>query len=136
VTTQPSDPTTQNLITGFQVLSIYVSDLARAVDFYTNVLGMETDEQYPPHEAKKGIILKAGGLMIYLEGGRSATNDPGMTANTISPTFTTDSIRAAYEAIKAKNAPFVEDYYEESPDFAMFRVADPDGNIIEFAGKP
>ncbi len=32
--------------------------------------------------------------------------------------------------------PVVEEYQEPADGFAMFRVEDPDGNVIEIAGKP
>jgi hypothetical protein len=59
-----------------------------------------------------------------------------MTYNTVSPCFASDSVREAYETLKEAGVKFVEDYNQSTDTFAMFRIADPDGNVIEFAGKP
>lgn len=122
------------LISGFNVIAIYVSDLARAKDFYVNVLGMKFDEKNSA--GGNGVILHGGGLMFYVEGGRTHQVQPGMTANTISPTFASSSIRHAYNILKEQGVPIVEEYNQPNESFAMFRIADPDGNVIEFAGKP
>lgn len=119
---------------GFNVLAIYVSYLERAKDFYVDLLGLELDEKNSLDG--KGISLHGGGLMFYLEGGRTQQNSPGMNANTISPAFALPSIRHAYEVLKKQGVLLVEDYNQINEGFAMFRVADPYGNVIEFAGKP
>jgi catechol 2,3-dioxygenase-like lactoylglutathione lyase family enzyme len=54
------------LITGMNVIAIYVSDLERAKDFYVNTLGMAYREDM---SGGKGIILMAADSMFYVEGG-------------------------------------------------------------------
>lgn len=121
------------LITGINVIAIYVSDLERAKDFYVNTLGMEYREDM---SGGKGVILMAAGSMFYVEGGREKQVDAQLTYNTVSPCFASESVRSAYETLKEADVAFVEDYNQSTDTFAMFRIADPDGNVIEFAGKP
>jgi hypothetical protein len=45
-------------------------------------------------------------------------------------------VKDAFEKLADAEVKIVSDYEEFSPDFAFFRIADPDGNKIEFAGKP
>ena len=119
------------LVLGVNVVAIYVSDLDRAKHFYTQILGLQESNDMPP-----GILLSAGDFTIYLEGGRKGNHEPGMTLNTVSPCFSSASIRNAYNVLKEQGIHIVEDYVEYTPQFAMFRCADPDGNVLEFAGMP
>ena len=61
------------LVTGLQVLAVYVSELERARSFYEGLLGFKETGSMPP-----GVALSSGGVMLYLEPGRSPrTDDPG-----------------------------------------------------------
>lgn len=119
------------LVTGLQVVAIYVTDLDRARRFYADLLGFEDRGELSP-----GRLLKSGDLTLYLEGGRKPGSPAGMELPTTSLCFDSASIRRAYETLRAAEVPVVEEYREHSPEFAMFRVADPDGNVVEFAGHP
>jgi catechol 2,3-dioxygenase-like lactoylglutathione lyase family enzyme len=122
---------TTSIVDGVNVISIYVSDLDAAKAFYVATLGLMAGEEMAP-----GVMLSAGDMPIYLEGGRSGRNDPGMQRPTTSICFSTPSVREAYAKLHAAGVPIIEEYNEIAPTFAMFRIADPDGNVVEFAGKP
>lgn len=118
-------------VTGVAVIAVYVTDLERAHAFYTNVLGLYEKAPMPP-----GVMLGAGDTTIYLEGGREGRAAAGLDAPTVSLCFDTPSVRATWEALQAEGVVVVDPYGELSPEFAMFRIEDPDGNVIEFVGKP
>jgi len=118
-------------VKGLQVLSSYVSDLEKSVQFYKEILGFSQLGEVPP-----GLTLRAGDLTLYLEPGRkSKVDEPGIHAE-FSPCFETDSVKTTYKTLKELGVAIFEDYQEYSPDFAMFKITDPDGNVIEFAGSP
>ncbi len=119
------------LVTGFQVAAVYTSDLDRARRFYVDMLGLEERGAMAP-----GVLLGVGSFTLYLEGGRVSGAGAGMVSPTISLCFDSSSIRAAYDKLRQAEVAVVEEYREYSPEFAMFRVADPDGNVLEFAGRP
>jgi hypothetical protein len=56
--------------------------------------------------------------------------------NEITVCFNSESIKSAYEELQQQHLNFTMEYTEFAEDFAMFIVQDPDGNNIEFAGKP
>lgn len=118
-------------MTGVQVIAIYVSDVERAKDFYVDTLGLELNGP-----SGGGYSLKSGNMSFYLEGGRTQQVESGLTYNTISPALATKSIKNAYETLKAKGVQIVEDFVQYGEAFAMFRIADPDGNVLKFAGEP
>ena len=118
-------------ITGLNVVAIYGSDLERSRQFYMDILGFEECGNYEP-----GILLKSGSVTIYLEGGRSPKPDTDTSAAEISPCFSALSIKDTYENLKEAGVTIETDYQEFGPEYSLFRILDPDGHVIEFAGKP
>lgn len=119
-------------ITQLHVLAIYISDLQGARDFYTTHFGFIDAGGMPP-----GLLLAGGGATLYLEEGRvpRALGEEPATAE-ICPCFGLESIKAGWEALRAAGLHVLMPYTEYAPTFAMFAVADPDGNRLEFAGRP
>ena len=123
---------THSLVNDIAVIGIYVSDLQVAKDFYVNDLGLvEVGEMGP------GWMLKLGEIPFYLEDGREKNLDNIYLQNAdITICFSAKSVKAAYEEIGKKNIAVVMEYIEYSPEYSVFMISDPDGNIIEIAGNP
>ena len=119
-------------VSQLRVLAIYVSDLEGACEFYIKHFGFEEAEDMPP-----GKLLKGAGAMLYLEEGRvPRAQDEEPQPAEMCPCFGLDSIRKGFAALEGAGLHVLLPYTEYGPSFAMFAVADPDGNRIEFAGKP
>ena len=119
------------LVTDIQLIAVYVTDLDRAVTFYTDILGFTKGTDMPP-----GLILNSGKAMIYLEPGRTETDTEPNTTREVSAVFATKSVAAARKHLEDKNVTMIGDYQQFGDDFAFFRFADPDGNVHEFGGRP
>ena len=63
----------ENLVTGINVISIYVSDLDRAREFYCDKLGLRFTGQNGP-----GIMLTCGECAFYVEPGRTEPLEPSL----------------------------------------------------------
>ena len=122
-------PTTR--VKDLNVLAVYVTDLEHSKQFYIRHLGFEMAGDMEP-----GILLKAGQVTLYLEADRKTQRSDGTSTVEFSPCFATDSVKASHDALKAAGVRIVTPYQEFAPTFAFFRIADPDGNVIEFAGTP
>jgi len=118
-------------IRGINVLAVYVSDLERSKTFYTEILGFEEGDEVAP-----GILLKSGEVTLYLEAGRLERGVRTGNLPEFSPCFETESVRRTFEEMILSDVSIVEEYQEYGPAFALFKIADPDGNLIEFAGEP
>jgi catechol 2,3-dioxygenase-like lactoylglutathione lyase family enzyme len=106
--------------------------LAGARDFYTTHFGFTEAGGMPP-----GLLLEGGGATLYLEAGRAPRDmEPEPPSAEICPCFGLESVRAGWAALSAAGLHVLMPYIEFSPAFAMFAVADPDGNRLEFAGRP
>ena len=119
-------------VSGIAVIGIYVCDLQAARKFYVEELGLEDKGDMGP-----GCILTLGESSFYLEDGREKNpENQKMDKADITICFDLDSVKLAYEAVLEKDILVVMAYKEYGPDYAVFMIADPDGNIIELAGKP
>jgi len=122
-------PTTQ--VKDMHVLAIYVTDLEKSQAFYAEHLGFEKTQDMTP-----GILMKAGDVTLYLEADRKKGRDESMSTTEFSPCFATDSVKTSYDALEKAGISIVSPYQEFGPTFSFFRIRDPDGNLIEFAGTP
>ena len=116
---------------GIAVGAVYGTDLARLRAFYEQLLGMQFLCEMSP-----GVLLTVGDTQVYLEGGREASDSPRLKAVGTSLCLDCASVSAAERRLREADVEFIEDYRELGPDFAMFRVLDPDGNVVELVGKP
>ena len=121
----PSD----NVYAGLHHVSLLVSDLSRASDFYLRVLGLEQD-QTRPDMAFQGIWLNIGAQQIHLisldkTSIGSGEDHPGRDAHFA---ISVKNINHIVETLKREG---VEYYISKSGRKALF-CRDPDGNAIEF----
>lgn len=118
-------------VNDINVLAVYVTDINKAKAFYIDHLGFEESEEISP-----GILLRSGDVTLYMEEGRSRQKPETRELSEFSPCFATDSVKQTYEVLKSSGVRIAEEYQEFAPTFALFKIVDPDGNLIEFAGKP
>lgn len=118
----------------FETVAIYVVDFEKALKFYTEILGFEKIRNMGP-----GCLLELKGqLSLYLEGGRKPRikKDIGTVPACVLCLSTTEGLKESWNRLKKAGVETFGDYEALSDDFHMFRIADPSGNLIEFAGKP
>lgn len=119
----------ESLVTGVCIIAMYVTDLERSLRFYVDELGFQEKQAMPP-----GIIVESGNASLYIEGGMKECAVTEGRAK-CAPTFETRSVRRAHALLK-ENGLQVSELQIFGETFATFIVADPDGNLIEFAGAP
>ena len=125
------------MISHLQMITIYVSDLARAVDFYTNKLGFIQTVKFDdgtqhlvwliPASAKD--VDLATEIALYA----APAGDPRIGAAS-GLVFTAPDIGAAYDELKARGVPFVKDLvrhgYGGGDGDQEAQFSDPDGNVF------
>lgn len=122
------------MFTDVSCLAVYVTDYERAKRFYTEVLGFEVRVELGPELCF--LVSKSGEVNIYLEGGY----EPGSAGEQIARLSffleTKKSIFETYENLKAAGVKLLQNAPEQvGDDRFVFRLADPDGNLIEVSGK-
>jgi lactoylglutathione lyase len=113
---------------------VFVNDQDKALDFYTNKLGLEKihDEPYGP-DARWITVSPAGsGIMIALEKAQQ-DHEKAMVGNSDGApvlTLATDDIYAAYERLKERGVRFLEEPVRYPWGGIGARLLDQDGSPI------
>ena len=117
-----------------KTLAVYVTDMARARQFYTEVLGFQVRVDVHP-----GLcFLKSwdGGISIYLEAGMKPTSVDSGTARLSFFLETEAPATETYARLKAAGVRLLQDSPEDVGDGNFcFQFLDPDGNILEACGR-
>ncbi|WP_391122302.1 VOC family protein [Psychrobacillus sp. L3] len=108
------------------VISIYVPNLNKAIDFYTNTLGFELDEMYGPKIAS----LVHGELPIILEENDNATYKQDVSGVVLG--LGTEDIYEKVKFLKEKEVNFIIDEPTNCPPGKYISFRDPFGNVLEY----
>lgn len=115
-------------------LAVYVSDMARAKKFYTEVLGFKVTADLGPTLCFLNSQL--GKIPIYLEGGQKPSPVSNQTCRLSFFLETEKSASETYIALKQAGVKLLQPEPEPvGDDTACFQFQDPDGNIIEVSAK-
>jgi predicted enzyme related to lactoylglutathione lyase len=112
--------------------SVLVSDQDRALDFYTNVVGLEQRVENPTPDGPRFLTVGVEGddFQLVLWPGTAGEAQPAMGRPPASVTIATDDIRETVEEMKARGAEFVSDVLE-FPWGYVAQFQDPDGNLLQ-----
>jgi predicted enzyme related to lactoylglutathione lyase len=112
--------------------TMLVSDQDRALDFYTNVLGLQQRVDNPAPDGPRFLTVGIDGqdFQLVLWPGTAGQAQP--TQGRIPPacTIETDDIRKEYEALKSRGVKFETDVLE-FPWGYVAQFDDPDGNRLQ-----
>jgi predicted enzyme related to lactoylglutathione lyase len=113
-------------------VSVLVSDQDRALDFYTNVLGLEKRVENPTPDGPRFLTVGAKGdeFQLVLCPGTPGQAEPALGAPPPSVTFVTDDCRETVEELKSRDVEFVTDVLE-FPWGYVAQFLDPDGNRLQ-----
>jgi predicted enzyme related to lactoylglutathione lyase len=112
--------------------SVLVSDQDRALDFYTNVLGLEQRVENPTPDGPRFITVGVKGdeFQLVLWPGTPGEAQPAMGRPPASVTIETDEIEQTIDEYKARGVEFVSDLLE-FPWGSVAQFVDPDGNRLQ-----
>jgi len=112
--------------------TVLVSDQDRALDFYTNVLGLEKRAENPTPDGPRFLTVAVEGddFQLVLWPGTPGRAESAMGAPPPSVTIETDDCRQTVEELKARGVEFVSDVLE-FPWGYVAQFHDPDGNRLQ-----
>ena len=112
--------------------SVLVSDQDRALDFYTNALGMEKRVENPTPDGPRFLTVGVDGddFQLVLWPGTPGQAQPVMGRPPASVTIATDDCRKTVSELKARGVEFVSDV-REFPWGYVAQFRDPDGNLLQ-----
>jgi predicted enzyme related to lactoylglutathione lyase len=114
-------------------VALYVSDQDRALDFYTNVLGLEKRIEAPTPDGPRFITVGVTGqdfeLVLW-----PGTPGRGQTTSGITPaqyTIETSDCRTMFETLTSRGVKFEPPEVLERPWGLVAIFRDPDGNFLQ-----
>jgi predicted enzyme related to lactoylglutathione lyase len=112
--------------------SLFVSDQDRALDFYTNVLGLEQRVENPTPDGPWFLTVGVKGdeFQLVLWPGTPGQAQPVLGSPPPSVTIETDDCRKTFEELKSRGVEFKTDVLE-FPWGWVAQFQDPDGNLLQ-----
>jgi predicted enzyme related to lactoylglutathione lyase len=112
--------------------AVYVTDQDRALDFYTNVLGLEKRAENPTPDGPRFLTVGVEGqdFMLVLWPGTPGEGQPVNGGVPALVTIEVDDCRQAVEELKARGVEFETDVLE-FPWGYVAQLLDPDGNRLQ-----
>ena len=115
-------------------LAVYVTDLEKAKKFYTETLGFEVSADLGPTLCF--LKSKSGGIDIYMVGGNKPASIDNQTSRLSFFLRTEKPASEIHATLKKARVELLQDAPEFVGDATYcFQFKDPDGNILEVAGK-
>lgn len=119
------------------MVSVVVSDMKRAKEFYAEKLGLEVATDYRQNDDNWWVtlILPGGGASITLARSSTTSNEPPKPG-TLGFYLSTSDIAAAHKELNEKGVKpsEIQDHlYGPGSGVKFFQLQDPDGNQVTFA---
>jgi catechol 2,3-dioxygenase-like lactoylglutathione lyase family enzyme len=119
------------------MVSVVVSDMKKAKEFYAEKLGLEVATDYRQNDNNWWVTLTlpGGGATITLARSSTTSNEPPKPG-TMGFYLSTSDIAAAHNALNEKGAKPSEvrdDLYGPGSGVKFFQLKDPDGNQVTVA---
>src|SRR5262245_30535118 len=110
-------------------VALLVTDQDRALDYYTNVVGLEKRGDYPTPAGPRFLTVGVEGqdFDLVLWPGTPATGEAGSAVYTIE----VEDIRTAFATLEARGVEFGPPRILELPWGYVARSQDPDGNRLQ-----
>ncbi len=115
-------------------VALFVSDQTRALEFYTNTLGLEKRFDNPTPEGPRFLTVAVPGQDVELvlwpgTPGRAQPTPGGLPAALC--TIAVEDCRRAFETLKGRGVRFDPPEVVERPWGYVARFEDPDGNLLQ-----
>jgi catechol 2,3-dioxygenase-like lactoylglutathione lyase family enzyme len=119
------------------MVSVVVSDMKRAKEFYAEKLGLEVATDYRQNDDNWWVKLTfpGGGASITLARSSTTDNEPPKP-DSMSFYFSTSDIAAAHKELNergVKTSEIQDNLYGPGSGVKFFQLNDPDGNQVTFA---
>ena len=119
------------------MISVVVSDMKKAKEFYAEKLGLEVATDYRQNDDNWWVtlILPGGGASLTLARSSTTSNEPP-NPGTVGFYLSTSDIAAAHHELGEKGikvGEVMDNLYGPGSGVKFFQIKDPDGNQVTFA---
>jgi len=131
------DSESVTVVNKLTMVSVVVSDMKRAKEFYAEKLGLEVATDYRQNDDNWWVTLTlpGGGASITLARSSTTSNEPPKPG-TLGFYLSTSDIAAAHKELNEKGvkpSEIQDNLYGPGSGVKFFQLKDPDGNQVTFA---
>jgi catechol 2,3-dioxygenase-like lactoylglutathione lyase family enzyme len=131
------DSESVTVVNKLTMVSVVVSDMKRAKEFYAEKLGLEVATDYRQNDDNWWVTLTlpSGGASITLARSSTTSNEPPKPG-TMGFYLSTSDIAAAHKELNekgVKTSEIQDNLYGPGSGVKFFQLKDPDGNQVTFA---
>ena len=119
--------TATSVVTGMDFVCVPTRDIAAAMDFYENVLGLEPSKRWGEGDEPMGAEFEPGDVTIALL--NNAKLGIEFQASNVPVAYQVDDVEAARAELESRSVTFVADTID-SGVCHMAHFKDPDGNVL------
>ena len=121
------------MLTNVVYAAVFVSDQDRALDFYTNILGLEKRSERPTADGTRFLTVGVKGqdFSLVLWPGTPGRGKPSQGLVPAQYTIDTDDCRKAFETLKSRGVKFAPAEIIEQPWGLIAKFEDADGNMLQ-----
>jgi hypothetical protein len=109
--------------------AIHTTSLKQALFFFAKLVRL--DHSGVPAR----VTITCGDARLHLHDAHIGAVDRRLGFGDSAVRLNTPSVRHAHDALMRSGARMVDDLRELSPEYAAFRIADADGNLVEISGR-
>lgn len=122
------------MLTNIMYVTVYVTDQDRALDFYTEGLGLRKQIDYPGPDGRFLTVgVPGSAVQIILWSHAAAAGQPAQVGRTVAPgpiVLETDDLRRDVEILRQRGITFEESEPVDYPFGVRIEAKDPDGNRV------
>ncbi|PSJ30385.1 glyoxalase [Streptosporangium nondiastaticum] len=122
------------MLTNIMYVTVYVTDQDRALEFYTEGLGLEKRVDFPGPDGRFLTVGMPGSpVQIILWSHAAAAGQPGDTGRNAAPgplILESDDLRKDFELMRMRGVVFEQSEPEDYPFGVRIEAVDPDGNRV------
>jgi len=135
--TKSTDSKSATIANKLTMITLVVSDMKKAKEFYAEKLGLEVATDYRQNDDNwwVALTLPGGGASLTLARSSTTANEPPKPG-TVSLYFSTSDLAAAHKALNEKGIHTGEvrdNLYGPGSGVKFIQFKDPDGNLVTFA---
>ncbi|MFI5323109.1 MAG: VOC family protein [Thermodesulfobacteriota bacterium] len=125
------------LIKGLDHIALIVSDMDRAIEFYTAVLGLKLIKDGRPEGGMKKTFVGTGNraILALTEDKEWRRLQSGSVGGVNHVAFCVDDVEKASELLKERGVNFIEEKIGEDGRVSAYHFLDPDGLELEICAE-
>lgn len=128
--------TQKQVVNKFMMLSLNVSNMPKAKEFYAEKLGLKITTEYRMDDNNWWVSLTTLEVGVTLTLARASAYPESLKPGTLALYFATSDLEASHKELTSKGVkvnPIQDNLFGPGSGVKFFNLSDPDGNLVHLA---